>query len=84
MGIIKNFFFREKALAKTNHQGVQQAMDWLFSHQGDPDIDEPFVAPQGHVLGEPKSPSQGGADSTGTSASGSDTSIQAKSLKCDE
>jgi len=82
MGVIKNFFSREKALAKTNHQGVQQAMDWLFSHQDDPDIDEPYMAPQGHVLSESstESPSQE-ADGTGT---GSDTPLQAKSLKCDE
>ncbi|XP_065919775.1 UBX domain-containing protein 1-A-like [Dysidea avara] len=73
----------EKALAKTNHQSVQQAMDWLLAHQDDPDIDEPYVAPQGHVLSESstESPSQG---DNGTGASGSDTPLQAKSLKCDD
>ncbi|KAM9375691.1 UBX domain-containing protein 1 isoform 1-T2 [Pholidichthys leucotaenia] len=42
----------EKAVAKTGNQGIEQAMDWLMEHENDPDIDEPYVAPVGNVLGE--------------------------------
>lgn len=40
----------EKALAVTGNQGVNLAMDWLFEHSEDADIDEPYVPPQGNVL----------------------------------
>jgi len=69
-------------LAKTNHQSVQQAMDWLLTHQDDPDIDEPYVAPQGRVLSE--SSTEPPSQEAGLGASESDAPLQAKSLKCDE
>ncbi|XP_026546043.1 UBX domain-containing protein 1 [Notechis scutatus] len=39
----------EKALALTGNQGIEQAMDWLVEHENDPNLDEPFTAPQGPV-----------------------------------
>lgn len=83
--IRNNIYYREKALAKTSHQSIQQAIDWLEAHQDDPDIDEPYVAPQGHVLSGSTSeqPSQDGDDAS-KGAAESDAPAQAKSLKCDE
>nr|XP_033812722.1 UBX domain-containing protein 1 [Geotrypetes seraphini]XP_033812724.1 UBX domain-containing protein 1 [Geotrypetes seraphini]XP_033812725.1 UBX domain-containing protein 1 [Geotrypetes seraphini] len=49
----------EKALALTGHQGIERAMDWLMEHENDADIDEPFVPPQGNILGMTE-PSEGG------------------------
>ncbi|XP_067399947.1 UBX domain-containing protein 1 isoform X1 [Emydura macquarii macquarii] len=46
----------EKALALTGNQGIEQAMDWLMEHENDPDVDEPYVPPQGHVLGTEEPP----------------------------
>ncbi|XP_074861361.1 UBX domain-containing protein 1 [Carettochelys insculpta] len=46
----------EKALALTGNQGIEQAMDWLMEHEDDPDVDEPYVPPQGHVLGTEEPP----------------------------
>ena len=78
-------YLREKALAKTNHQGVEQAMEWILAHQDDPDIDEPYVAPQGHMLSstgeqpsESEKPSEG---DTTKEATANDPPAQAKSLK---
>lgn len=84
----------ERALAKTNYKGVQLAMDWLFAHESDPDIDEPFVVPEGHTLGktsDAKSSEPAGTSSeenapmetTSDTAAGGEP-IQANSLKCDE
>ncbi|KAL0973873.1 hypothetical protein UPYG_G00212270 [Umbra pygmaea] len=54
----------EKAVAHTGNQGIERAMDWLMEHEGDPDIDEPYVPPVGNLLGgtaatdqQPPSPS---------------------------
>ncbi|XP_013421616.1 UBX domain-containing protein 1-A [Lingula anatina] len=54
----------EKALAKTNFQGVQIAMDWLFAHSEDPDIDEPYEAPAGQLLGGKSGEDKAGSGDT--------------------
>jgi len=79
----------QKALAKTNYKGVQLAMDWLFAHADDADINEPFDAPKGNVLG--KETEGGGATSgmepgeTGSPEGGAGAEpLLAKSLKCNE
>ena len=77
-------YSREKALAKTNHQSIEQAAEWLLVHQDDPDIDEPYVAPQGHRLSSIDSQPSGGDEPANKEAVASDPSVQAKSLKCDE
>ncbi|XP_051900911.1 LOW QUALITY PROTEIN: UBX domain-containing protein 1 [Pristis pectinata] len=41
----------EKALALSGNQGIEKAMDWLMEHEDDPNLDEPYVPPQGNVLG---------------------------------
>ncbi|KAJ3587604.1 hypothetical protein NHX12_011201 [Muraenolepis orangiensis] len=43
----------ERAVANTGNQGIERAMDWLMEHEGDPDIDEPYVPPVGNTLGGP-------------------------------
>uniref|UniRef100_A0A3P9PNM6 UBX domain protein 1 n=1 Tax=Poecilia reticulata TaxID=8081 RepID=A0A3P9PNM6_POERE len=48
MGFGRN---REKAVANTGNQGIEQAMDRLMEHENDPDIDEPYVPPAENVLG---------------------------------
>ena len=58
-------------------------MDWLLAHESDPDIDEPYVAPQGHVLSSTDS-QPSGDDAASKEAAGNETPAQAKSLKCDE
>ncbi|XP_038075874.1 UBX domain-containing protein 1-like [Patiria miniata] len=78
----------QRALAATQYKSVQVAMDWLFAHSDDPDIDEPFQAPEGHKLGGDTSQ---GTGEGGDSKSGEEevptaegAPVQAKSLKCDE
>ncbi|XP_059811288.1 UBX domain-containing protein 1 isoform X1 [Hypanus sabinus] len=41
----------EKALALSGNQGIEKAMDWLIEHEDDPNLDDPYVPPQGSVLG---------------------------------
>ncbi|XP_060570542.1 UBX domain-containing protein 1-like [Ruditapes philippinarum] len=89
----------EKALAKTQFQGVQQAMEWLFAHEEDADIDVPMAEPQGHTLGststEPEPEAMDSAstepkpevvEADGTAGGDNETQppLEAKSFKCDE
>lgn len=41
----------ERALALSGNQGIEKAMDWLMEHEDDPNLDEPYIPPQGDVLG---------------------------------
>ncbi|GFR72421.1 UBX domain-containing protein 1 [Elysia marginata] len=65
-------------------------MDWLFAHADDPDIDEPFDAPKGNVLGKESTESTGSAIQEGhgetatSSGASAEQDLQARSLKCDE
>ncbi|XP_064600426.1 UBX domain-containing protein 1-like [Liolophura sinensis] len=79
-----------RALAKTNYKGVQAAMDWIFAHADDPDINDPYEVPKGNVLGS-SDQSEGATNPESTkdkSAEGTEAgdgqSQQPKSLKCDE
>uniref|UniRef100_A0A673H5D1 UBA domain-containing protein n=1 Tax=Sinocyclocheilus rhinocerous TaxID=307959 RepID=A0A673H5D1_9TELE len=48
----------EKAVAHTENQGIERAMDWLMEHENDPDINEPYVPPAGNTLGTTEVQSQ--------------------------
>jgi len=79
----------EKALAKTNNRGVEPAMEWLFAHSEDADIDEAYTAPQGHVLGKAEDQAAATPEvenmDTSAAATGEEAAAgQAASLKCDD
>lgn len=86
----------EKALAKTQYKGVQQAMDWLFAHADDADINDPYQAPAGQTLGtstesadtaqpmEGQETSQPPVQESTAGGDNGEQAQQAKSLKCDE
>lgn len=65
--------YRERALAITNHKGVEPAMEWLLAH-----ADEPDPSP-GQTVG-----SSADASSVPAASSSSEPPAEAKSLKCDE
>lgn len=82
----------QRALAKSGYKGAQVAMDWLFAHENDPDIDDPFEEPKGHSLNDPgtgdtpqESASSEAAQPTGEAAEATSEEGQvARSLKCDD
>lgn len=84
----------DKALAVTGNRGLEAAMEWLFAHSEDPDIDEPYKEPVGHVLGESGSTTleaEGSenvpvenAEVASDTAAVSSGSQQALSLVCDD
>ncbi|XP_048732683.1 UBX domain-containing protein 1-like [Ostrea edulis] len=74
----------EKALAKSGYKGVQIAMDWLFAHEDDADIDDPFETPQGNLLGKPDDGSGNSkSESNEDGANTGEELEQARSIKCD-
>lgn len=55
-------------------------MDWLFEHNDDPDIDEPFEVPKGHTLSE----TAPDGNTSHQAPAGEGEQDVAKSLKCDD
>ncbi|XP_059149688.1 UBX domain-containing protein 1-like [Physella acuta] len=74
----------QRALAKTGYKGVQLAMDWLFAHSDDPDIDEPVEAPKDNILGKAEEAAAETSETSPGETEGTDQAEQPKSLKCDE
>ncbi|XP_056625289.1 UBX domain-containing protein 1 [Triplophysa dalaica] len=66
----------EKAVAHTENQGIERAMDWLMEHENDPDIDEPYVPPAENVLGSTVEQSSSPQSPSGTTESAVDKELQ--------
>ncbi|PAA58384.1 hypothetical protein BOX15_Mlig003230g5, partial [Macrostomum lignano] len=76
----------KKALLKSGNKGIEAAMDWLSSHQDDPDIDDPIPEPEPAPAANAAAASSAasGESAGGTAGSAEATDADAKSLKCDD
>ncbi|XP_061900186.1 UBX domain-containing protein 1 isoform X1 [Entelurus aequoreus] len=76
----------ERAVASTDNQGIEQAMDWLMEHENDPDIDQPYKPPVENILDEQQTITQqpalgdtaGVASGEGSQVGDADTSMAAE------